>query len=189
MTKEELRNIFRQKRLSIHPKEKLKLDDLMLIRFQKLSFDNIELLLSYWPLSKFAEPNTHLFTGYLRHMIPSLTICYPVINPAKNTMRALAINEDTVYNANAFGIYEPARGDVVDPAALDLVFVPMLACDIKGNRVGFGKGYYDIYLASCRSAVCKIAFSYFEPVDAVDDANTFDVPLTYCITPHNIYEF
>jgi 5-formyltetrahydrofolate cyclo-ligase len=38
MTKEELRNIYRQKRLSIHPKEKTKLDDLMLIQFQKAFF-------------------------------------------------------------------------------------------------------------------------------------------------------
>lgn len=161
----------------------------MLIQFQKLSFDYKEVLLSYWPLLKFAEPNTHLFSGYLRHMIPSLTISYPVINPANNSMRAVAISEDTLYKTNALGIHEPADGDIISAASVDLVFIPMLVCDISGNRVGFGKGYYDKYLASCRKDICKIAFSYFEPIEAIEDANTFDVPLSYCITPENIYEF
>jgi 5-formyltetrahydrofolate cyclo-ligase len=189
MTKNELRKIYKQKRLSIHSKEKLKMDDLMLIQFQKLSFDNTEVLLSYWPLLKFAEPNTHLFSGYLRHMVPSLTICYPVIGPANNSLQAVAIGEDTIYKTNVSGIHEPVDGELVDASLVDLVFTPMLICDIKGNRVGFGKGYYDKYLASCRKDVCKIAFSYFEPVDTVEDANTFDVPLSYCITPECIYEF
>src|SRR5213075_3525180 len=102
MTKTELRNIYGQKRLSIHSKEKLKMDDLLLIRFQKLSFDDTEVLLSYWPLLKFAEPNTHLFSGYLRHMIPSLLISYPVINTTNNTMRAVAITGSSVYETNRF---------------------------------------------------------------------------------------
>ena len=104
-------------------------------------------------------------------------------------MRAVVINKDTVYKTNAIGIHEPGDGLAVDPALIDLVFVPMLTCDVNGNRVGFGKGYYDTYLAACREDVCKIAFSYFEPVEVVDDANAFDVPLSYCITPQNIYEF
>ena len=188
MTKTELRNIYVQKRLSIHSKEKLKMDDLMLIQFQKLSFHDAEVLLSYWPLLKFAEPNTHLFSGYLRHMIPSLLISYPVIN-TNNTIQAVAINEDSVYKQNTFGIHEPVHGDFIDATSVDLIFMPMLVCDIRGNRVGFGKGYYDKYLASCRKDICRIAFSYFKPVDAIQDANTFDVPLNYCITPECIYEF
>src|ERR1043166_638765 len=135
MTKAQLRNIYKQKRLSIHSKEKLKLDDLMLIQFQKLSVSDSEVLLSYWPALKFAEPNTHLSTGYLRHMIPSLLICYPVIDVVQGDMNAVAVDESTIYKANAFGIYEPAEGKVVDPSLIDLVFVPILACDIKGHRV------------------------------------------------------
>jgi len=189
MTKAELRKIYRQKRSSILSKEKIKLDDLMLIQFQKVCFDEIQILLSYWPLLKFAEPNTHLFSGYLRHMIPSLLISYPVIDAANNNMQAVGVSEDSAYQLNEFGIHEPAEGDAIDAKAVDLVFIPLLICDIRGNRVGFGKGYYDKYLSNCRKDICKIAFSYFEPVDAVEDANAFDVPLSYCITPACIYEF
>ena len=190
MTKPQLRNIYNQKRLAIDSKEKLKLDDLMLMQFQNFVFDDaVEVLLTYWPHMKFAEPNVHLFNAYARHMIPNLLICYPVVDVSTHEMKSVEINEDTVYKPNAFGIHEPVAGDAVDPLSIDIVFVPMVVCDIKGNRVGFGKGYYDKYLATCRHDVCKIAFSYFEPVDAVEDANSFDVPLSYCVTPECIYEF
>jgi 5-formyltetrahydrofolate cyclo-ligase len=65
----------------------------------------------------------------------------------------------------------------------------MLICDTKGYRVGYGKGFYDRYLAHCRKDVVKIGFSYFDPVEKITDTDQFDVPLTYCITPQHIYEF
>jgi len=67
--------------------------------------------------------------------------------------------------------------------------VPLLAVDKKGYRVGYGKGFYDKFLPSCKKECLKIGFSYFEPVDEITDKDQFDVPLELCITPHNIYVF
>ena len=75
------------------------------------------------------------------------------------------------------------------PAEIDLVFVPLLAFDKKGFRVGYGKGFYDKWLAGCRPDCIKVGFSYFEPVESIDDRHEFDVPLNLCITPHNVYVF
>jgi 5-formyltetrahydrofolate cyclo-ligase len=99
------------------------------------------------------------------------------------------INEDTVYQTNEWGITEPKQGQSIAPQEIDLVFVPMLVCDQQGNRVGYGKGFYDRFLAQCREDVVKIGFSYFEPVERITDTADFDVPLTYCITPSATYEF
>ena len=65
----------------------------------------------------------------------------------------------------------------------------MLAFDTRGNRVGYGKGFYDRYLPACRPDCIKLGFSYFDPVDSVDDAHEFDVPLDLCITPNRTYVF
>lgn len=189
MTKEQLRQVYRQKRQEIHAHRKLQLDDLLLIRFQQLAFEHISVLMTYWPMANQAEPNTHLFTGYLRHMIPGLHITYPVADFSASTMHATLINEDTVYHTNIYGITEPANGEPVDQELIDIVFVPMLICDEQGYRVGYGKGFYDRFLAGCREDVLKIGFSYFEPVKNIDDTQSFDVPLNYCITPETIYEF
>lgn len=189
MTKKELRNIYKQKRAAIPPPEKLKLDDLLLIQFQRLGFGDINLLLTYWPMAHTAEPNTHLFSGYLRHTIPGLQIAYPVADFSSGNMQALLIDEGTVYATNKLGITEPKEGMAISPAEIDIVFVPMLVCDMHGFRVGYGKGFYDKYLSQCRSDIIKTGFSYFAPVARIDDADDYDVPLNYCITPDKVYEF
>ena len=189
MTKAELRQLYKQKRSAISTKEKLKLDDLMLIQFQKLSFSDVYVLLTYWPFTKYAEPNTHLYSGYLRHSVPGLTITYPVINNSNFTMQAFSIDEETVYKQNEYGIHEPDDGELINPIDIDIVFVPMLVCDAQGYRVGYGKGYYDRFLANCKADVICIGFNYFNPVDEVTDKQPFDIPLNYCITPESVYEF
>jgi len=189
MTKKDLRNLYRERRNTLSSKEKLKLDDLLLIRFQQLYFEDVHVLFTYWPKANAQEPNTHLFSGYLRHTISSLQITYPVTDHANYTMNAIRINEDTVYHTNGYGLTEPKDGELIEPADIDLIFVPLLVCDICGHRVGYGKGFYDRYLVQCREDSMKIGFSYFEPVEKIDDSDAFDVPLNYCVTPVKVYEF
>lgn len=189
MTKKELRTLYRNKRMIIDPRKRLQLDDLLLLQFQRLDYASVGTLLTYWPLSQHSEPNTHLFNGYLRHMVPGLRFAYPLTDVVNTQMTALAIHEDTVYHTNQWGITEPREGEVVPPEAIDMVFVPLLAFDRQGYRVGYGKGFYDRYLAQCRADVVKIGFSYFAPVERIADTDQFDVPLTYCITPQQTYEF
>src|SRR5215471_9681115 len=103
MTKKKLRKLYREKRNIISSKEKLKLDDLLLISFQQLYFEDVRVLFTYWPKANEQEPNTHLFSGYLRHAIPSLQIAYPVTDLLNRTMHAVYISEETVYHTNAYG--------------------------------------------------------------------------------------
>lgn len=189
MTKQELRKTYKAKRLALSSKERLKLDDLLLLQFQQFNYADVRTILTYWPLSKQAEPNTHLFSGYLRHIVHGLKIAYPVSDPHQFAIQALQIDEDTVYHTNEWGITEPKTGTVIDATSIDLVLVPMLTCDKDGYRVGYGKGFYDRYLTQCRKDVVKMGLSYFEPVEHITDRDQFDVPLSFCITPHHIYEF
>jgi len=69
------------------------------------------------------------------------------------------------------------------------VLVPLLSFDKKGFRVGYGKGFYDRFLMQCKSDCIKIGLSYFDPIDVIDDADEFDVPLDFCITPQKVYVF
>jgi 5-formyltetrahydrofolate cyclo-ligase len=189
MTKKELREHYRQKRLAITEKEKIKLDDLLLIQFQQLSFSDVHVLLTYAPMPHTAEPDVHLCERYLQHRIPGLQVAYPVVDFATHTMHAVLVNEETEFAQNPYKIEEPTDGEAVQPEAIDIIFIPLLVCDKKGHRAGYGKGFYDRYLNQCREEVLKIGFSYFEPVETISDIHAFDIPLNYCITPHQIYEF
>ena len=190
MTKKELRKIYKEKRLALSHQQKLKIDDLLLIRFQRLHFDyDVQLLLSYFPLSVHAEIDPHLFSDNMRLHLPHLQVAYPVIDPLEHSMQAFLVDDDTTMGVNVYGIEEPIGGAAVAASDVDVVFVPLLAFDEQGYRVGYGKGYYDRYLYSCRKDVITIGFSYFEAVGKIDDKNQFDIPLNYCITPQQLYEF
>lgn len=189
MTKQELRKIYLEKRLNIPSREKIKLDDLLLIQFQRLSFADVRLLMSYFPIEEKNEPHTLLFSNYLRHTIPNLEIAFPKSDFTTNEMQAVLISEETVYQKNNYHITEPASGEIIDEQDIDLIFVPLVTCDSKGFRIGYGKGFYDRFLSKCREDVLKIGFSYFAPVDEITDVHEFDIPLDYCITPESVYEF
>lgn len=189
MNKSTLRKLYKAKRIALSAKERLRMDELLLLQFQQINFSTLESVLTYWPLERQAEPNTHLFLGFLRQVLPDICITYPVTDKVTNTITAFAVDEETLYKPNTWGIMEPTKGKLVSPEEVDLVLVPMLLCDKTGKRVGYGKGFYDRYLSRCRPDIISIGFSYFEPIDKITDTNQFDVPLTYCITPHQTYEF
>jgi 5-formyltetrahydrofolate cyclo-ligase len=189
MTKDQLRAIYKTKRASITETEKLKLDDLLLIQFQSFDFTEIQNLFTYWPIEDHREPNVELMARYLRFMLPEVQVAYPLTNSTDCSMQAILTNEDTVFKTNNRGITEPIGNIAIPNKQLDLIFIPLLAFDQNGFRVGFGKGYYDRYLVDCKPEAIKMGFSYFEPVHHITDTNQFDVPLNYCITPQHIYEF
>jgi 5-formyltetrahydrofolate cyclo-ligase len=190
MTKEALRKIYRQKRNELPEQERSKLEDLMLIQFQTASLPFLHVLLSYWPIEEISEPGTHLFTEFLRFRNPELTIAYPHVDFKKGTFTAIATDIDTPFEKHTeLKIFQPQKGEPVPPELIDLVFVPMLAIDRNGYRIGYGKGFYDKYLAECRDDCIKVGFSYFEPVEEISDKRGFDVPLDLCITPQAVYVF
>jgi 5-formyltetrahydrofolate cyclo-ligase len=189
MIKSELRLLYKEKKKQLTESQKLKLDDLLLIQFQYLSFEHVQNLLSYWPIDAHREVNTHIMTQYLNFRIPSLQIAFPVLDRETNSFTALAVDGDTEFEKNNYGIMEPVNAPELPAQEIDLVFVPLLCFDRKGYRVGYGKGYYDRYLKGCREDTIKVGFSYFDPVDTIGDISDFDVPLNLCITPNPIYDF
>jgi 5-formyltetrahydrofolate cyclo-ligase len=70
-----------------------------------------------------------------------------------------------------------------------VVFVPLLAFDTLGNRVGYGKGFYDQFLSECQPETIKIGLSFFEAENTITDVFEKDVRLDFCITPKKCYRF
>ncbi len=189
MTKKEVRQLFKKKRGEITAGERLKWDDLLLIQFQTIELPYLNYVFSFYPIEEYNEINSFILTEYLGFRNPGLEICYPRTNPGTNTMEAVICKPDSIFEINNYNIPEPIDNTIAEPADLDMVLLPMLGFDLNGYRVGYGKGYYDRYLKNCREDCLKIGLSYFEPVDRIEDANEFDVPLDLCITPQRIYVF
>lgn len=189
MTKKELRKLYQEKRRSLSRQEQNRLDDLLLIQFQQQPLGDIQTLLSFWPIAEKLEVNTHLMVDNLLFRIPGLQLAFPVMDITSDVFKCILVDDNTEYGENRFGIAEPIIGEEIAAQHIDAVFVPLLAFDKKGYRVGYGKGFYDRFLKSCNEGILKIGFSFFEPEERIDDINEFDVPLNICITPNKTYEF
>lgn len=191
MKKNDFRNLYKQQRLQLSITQIQKLDDLLLIQFQKLAIDIPALIMTYSPIKKLNEFDPQPITDYCYFKNPGQQLFYPVIvEKGENAeMSAVIVDDDTVFDTNKYGIDEPVDGIDMFASEIDMVIVPLLCFDKKGNRIGYGKGYYDRFLKRCRKDCLKIGFSYFDNVDKIDDINQHDVRLDYCITPHSIYTF
>lgn len=91
-------------------------------------------------------------------------------------------------HADRWGIPVPDRVELVSPESIQVVFVPLLAYDRQGNRLGFGKGYYDFFLGSLSPEVLKVGLSFFGPEKAIP-AESHDVSLDFCVTGDRIWCF
>ncbi|CAN5775687.1 5-formyltetrahydrofolate cyclo-ligase [soil metagenome] len=189
MTKNELRQLYKEKRKALTAAEKDKLEDLMLIQFQRLDIDIPALIMTYAPIQKENEFDPQLITDYCFFKNPEQQLFYPVIEQKDNSMYSVIVNDQTLFAPNKFGIDEPVGALPMFPEEIDLLIVPLLAFDRNGNRVGYGKGYYDRFLKECRDDAVKIGFSFFEPEKKIDDIKKYDVKLDHCITPTDIYNF
>lgn len=189
MTKKELRYIFKEKRkaLSVHDIEKF--NDLILINFQKLTLPFINCVHTYVASLKLGEPDTATIVRYLQFKNPLVKIVIPKIDIHSGNITHYHFDEGVELITNAYGIDEPKEGNLIKEDEIDLVLIPLLAFDRKGFRVGFGKGYYDKFLARCKPNVIKAGLSFFDPVDEINDISGFDIPLNFCITPKEIFSF
>lgn len=91
----------------------------------------------------------------------------------------------------SFGIKEPwAKVDnFIDKDEIDLMIVPGICFDKNKNRVGFGKGFYDRYLAD-KNNVIKIGICFEEQVLQNDFISTdeYDIKMDMVITDKEIYK-
>ena len=108
-----------------------------------------------------------------------------------NNLEHILLTKQTILKENSYGIPEPQKynNKIIFPQELDVIIVPLYIFDLNGNRVGYGKGYYDRFLKNCRDDVIKIGISLFEPVKSISDITRNDVALNYAITSNGIFNF
>jgi 5-formyltetrahydrofolate cyclo-ligase len=189
MLKKDVRKVFRKKREDLTPAQMNKWNDLILIHFQTIDLPFLSTVMSYYSIEENNEVNSFLLTDFLHFRNPSLQVAYPRMDAATNTMQAVIASADAAFGVNEFGITEPEGGTIMQPEDIELVLVPLVAFDEKGQRVGYGKGYYDRFLKECSTTCIKVGVSFLDPVDVIEDADNFDVPLDFCITPQKAYVF
>lgn len=90
----------------------------------------------------------------------------------------------TKLHLGSFNIEEPDGDDTTDISEIELVIVPAVAYDRRGNRIGRGKGYYDRLLHDTSATRIGVAYAC-QICDDIEPDET-DVPVHYVITENEI---
>jgi len=147
----------------------------------------------FLPLLAKNEPDTWPIIRRVWVEEMALQLAAPVVQADSISLKHYELAPTTPLITNRWGIPEPqaALGTEVRPAQLDAVLVPLLACDQRGHRVGYGGGFYDRFLAQCRPGALFIGLSLLddEPLAEIADVLPTDVPLHACITPGGVWNF
>ena len=194
--KAEIRKHFRKLRKALTSEEvevkSKKITDLLFSRIPVHRYSVVHIFL---PIKRNNEPETFGIIETLRKDFP--TEIYISKSQENGEMLHVPYTSEILLEQNVWGIEEPA--DVSEALSSKaffekfknediLVLIPLLAFDRLGNRVGYGKGYYDRFLAYSNQKTTKVGLSLLEPVDQVSDAGHHDIKLDYAITPERIYQ-
>lgn len=189
MKKPELRKLFLEKRAALSEAEYGQRNRLIGERFfatVDLSF--IKTVHTFLPIRDRREVDTWLIVERIRREFPGVRLSLPKMD-ADGSMQNIYFEGVHQLVRNTWGIDEPRHGVPTPVSKIDLVLVPLLCADKKGNRIGYGKGYYDRMLSQCRPDCAKIGLSLFEPIDEIADLESSDVPLTMLVTPKAAFTF
>lgn len=142
----------------------------------------------FLPIIKNNEVNTWPIIERLRLEHPEVRVVVPVTDVEQHTLTHHHLTDQAILVENRWGIPEPQNAQIIYAQEVDVVLIPLLAFDKAGHRVGYGKGFYDRFLADCRPGVLKVGLSLEPPVERISDPNAYDVPLDAVVMPEGVWE-
>lgn len=173
MEKSEIRRKIKALRLMQTEAEKIAAAEQVFARLeQTAAFLMAEKILMYHSLPD--ELSTHAF---LRKWADRKRFFLPRVNGVN--LDILPYDESRL-ELGAFHIEEPTGENTVDPSELELIIVPAVAYDRRGNRLGRGKGFYDRLLQTTKATKIGVAYD-FQLLDEIP-AEPHDVPVDVVIS-------
>jgi 5-formyltetrahydrofolate cyclo-ligase len=100
---------------------------------------------------------------------------------------ALITDFESLIPCGKFDILEPFDALIFDVKTINMVIVAGLAFDKKGNRIGYGYGYYDKFLKSVPKSL-KIGLCYDSQIVEEIDSDEFDIPVDMIITEKGVID-
>ena len=139
----------------------------------------------YLPIKEKNEVDTLPIINILKNKKKKVLI--PKTDFNNTTMKSFLLNDNTVLKKNNFGITEPINNEEF-LGRIDVIFIPLVAYDLIGNRVGYGKGFYDKFLRNQNNKILRVGLSFFNPEKRIK-IDEHDENLDFCVTPNRIFSF
>ena len=161
-------------------------EDLFERLFVNINFKNINII------SSFISINTEIDTTQLNNFIikKNKILCLPVISNKNEHLIFRKFDNNQEMIEGYMKIKEPpTTNEILVP---DLLFVPCLAFDLLGFRLGYGGGYYDktfSFLKNNNHKFISVGYAFDDQKVDFVPKDKFDIKLDYVITEKKIYEF
>ena len=185
LTKLALRKSFLKKRLALSGQEHEDKSFAIANNCLTLPIWHLEYYHLYLPIKAKAEIDTTLILTLLQGKDKQV-----ILPRTKGSeLEHILLTDITKLKINGLGIPEPEKGIKISPEQIDVIFLPLLAWDKTGNRLGYGKGFYDNFLSQCRKNTIKVGLSFFDPVEKIIDIRSKDIQMDFCVNPEGIKKF
>ena len=185
LTKLALRKSFLKKRLALSGQEHEDKSFAIANNCLTLPIWHLEYYHLYLPIKAKAEIDTTLILTLLQGKDKQV-----ILPRTKGSeLEHILLTDITKLKINGLGIPEPEKGIKISPEQIDVIFLPLLAWDKSGNRLGYGKGFYDNFLSLCKTNTIKVGLSFFDPVDKIVDIRSEDIRMDFCVNPEGIKKF
>ena len=186
--KETLRQVYLEKRLFLSTSELGRRNQLLSnLLLSSLSFERFKTIHLFMSIKGKNEVDTFGMMEKIRGLNISVQFMTSKTKP-KGILEHYQISSNTKYEINKWGIPEPVNAPVADINEIDIVFIPLIIFDKKGQRIGYGKGYYDRFLKLIPNTI-KVGITLGPPLDKIEYVGEYDVALDACCTPFEYYEF
>lgn len=140
----------------------------------------------YWPMMTQGEVDTRPLDADLRRQ--GKRIYYPVFSRSSENCSGFAVVEDPKeLTLSARGFREPAgRAERAALSALDLIVVPAVAASPRGERIGFGSGFYDRILPQVRASTRTFILVFQFQIEIRLPVENHDVRCNAVLTEHGL---
>ena len=108
------------------------------------------------------------------------TVCVPRVTGVEMS----AVPYSDKLEKGAFGLTQPSAGE---DTLCEIAFVPLLAVDKTGTRLGYGGGYYDRFFAK-HPDILKVGLAYEGQIAEILPREDTDIPLDAVVTERGIYD-
>lgn len=186
MTKKDLRKLYLRKRMELSEDDFLQLNTQLCGNFfASVSLRDVSVLHTFLPIRRTREVDTWQIIDRINRQHPQIRISVPKMNNQTAELEHYYFEGRDQLKNNMWEIPEPVKGVPTPIEKVDAVLVPLLAFDRAGHRIGYGRGFYDRFLAACRPDCQKIGLSLFEMEEKIQDINEKDIQLNIVITPQS----
>ena len=132
-------------------------------------------------LSFGSEIDTRPLIGSLLDGTRPLRLLLPSLRQSK-TIILRPYDRETPLLPGPFGILEPETTLSVPPSEVDIFFLPGIAFDRKGGRLGYGKGYFDRLLAERNPRGTRVGLAFSDQIVESVPTGPYDRPMHYLVT-------